>query len=577
MPKLNKIQQKKRRFRQLQQQKRPFEKLYTLIARFIDMRAVHFSDEGRTAVVNIIPEEIVNNDVSHIADSSSSALLGALWPNGANSFRIDRHRTIPDSEMNKQWFKEVVNPAMLDAMDNPQNGLQIAFEEAISELNNYGVGSINIKDNPNNLNKPVSYSCWDVKSNFIDENNDKFVDTVYRWWNSDVGEVVKEYGLENVSTKTRAAYDKGDFEDKVLVAITIEPRPVKAQNGAGSLAMPFESVHFEWDTNKKLKESGFAEFPVPTARYKKKPDEVWGRGAGGQSIPDVIELNAVWEALTIAFEKFLDPPLGLLDDGRLGGSDVDTSAGSLTVFSVDAIVNNLSSIIAPLFQTGEPSGAVVLTEKLLQSISQHYMLDRLLDLNNQNEMTLGEANIRDSLRSDSLRKVYARITAELTIPVIIRTFNILFRKGLFGVIPGSEQEMEFLLLGRDYNYLPDDIISAIVQDKDFFEIRFISPAARMLQSEEANGIISVLKVTSEAGAVFPNALDSFNIDAMLKRLSEILGVSIDVLNSTETVQLIRQIRAQKNETFENLENADKIADINMKNSQAAAQSGVQRL
>ncbi|MCK5026127.1 MAG: hypothetical protein KAS15_06030, partial [Nanoarchaeota archaeon] len=108
MPKLNKIQQKKRRFRQLQQQKRPFERLYTLIARFIDMRDVHFSDEGRTAVVNIIPEEIVNNDVSHIADSSSSALLGALWPNGANSFRIDRHRTIPDSEMNKQWFKEVV-------------------------------------------------------------------------------------------------------------------------------------------------------------------------------------------------------------------------------------------------------------------------------------------------------------------------------------------------------------------------------------------------------------------------------------------------------------------------------------
>ena len=280
--------------------------------------------------------------------------------------------------------------------------------------------------------------------------------------------------------------------------------------------------------------------------------------------------------MTIAFEKFLDPPLGLLDDGRLGGSDVDTSAGSLTVFSVDSIVNNLSSIVAPLFQTGEPSGAVVLTEKLLQSITQHFMLDRLLDLNNKTEMTLGEANIRDSLRSDSLRKVYARVTAELIIPVIIRTFNILFRKGLFGVIPGSEQEMEFLLIGRDYNYLPDDIINAILQDKDFFEIRFISPAARMLQTEEANGIMSVLRVTTEAGAVFPNALDSFNIDAMLKRLSEILGVSIDVLNSTETVLLIRQIRAQAETEAAKLEQADRIADINMKNSQAAAQSqGVQ--
>ena len=171
-------------------------------------------------------------------------MLGALWPNGANSFRIDRHRSIPDSEVNKQWFKEVVNPAMIDAMDNPQNGLQIAFEEAISELNNYGVGSINIKDNLNDLNKPTSYTCWDVKSNFIDENNDKFVDTVYRWWNADVGEVVKEYGLENVSSKTRAFYKKGEFEEKVLVAITIEPRATEDQKGAGSLAMPFESLHF---------------------------------------------------------------------------------------------------------------------------------------------------------------------------------------------------------------------------------------------------------------------------------------------------------------------------------------------
>ena len=448
------------------------------------------------------------------------------------------------------------------------------MEEAITELNKYGVCSVSIKDVPNNLNKPTSYTCWDVKGNFIDENNDKFIDTMYRWWDADVGQVVKEYGLENVGTRTRKLYETNKLEDKVLVAITIEPRDVRDQGKPGSAGMPIESLHFEWDTNKILRESGFADFPVPTARYKKKPDEVWGRGAGGQSIPDVIELNAVWEALTIAFEKFLDPPLGLLDDGRLGGGDIDTSAGSLTVFSVDSVVNNISSIVAPLFQTGEPSGAVVLTEKLLQSISQHFMLDRLLDLNNQNEMTLGEANIRDSLRSDSLRKVYARVIAELLIPIINRTFNILFRKGLFGVIPGSEQEMEFILLGRDYTYLPDDIIDAIMQDRDFYEIRFISPAARMLNTEEANGIMSVMRVASEAGAVFPEALDTFNVSAMLTRLSQILGVSIEVLNSTETVQLIRQSRAAAQQNQADLENADKVADINMKNSQAASQSKV---
>ena len=567
-----KSNQKKDRFRQLQQDKRAFERLFELIARYIDMRTVSFSDEGRTQNINLIPEDVINNDVSHIADSSSSALLGALWPNGANSFRIDRHRSIRDSEAVRQWFKNVVNPVMLDAMDNHENGLLIALEEAISELNSYGVGSVNIKDNANNFNKPISYTCWDVKSNFIAENEDGFIDTVYRMRSRTVDQLVGEYGIDNVSASTAKLFKANKLDEKVLVLISIEPRPKNQQKSFTNLGMPFESYHQEYDTGKKLREGGFPEFPVPTARYKKKPDETWGRGAGGQAMPDVIELNVVWEALTMAFEKFLDPPLGLIDDGRMGGTDVDSSPGGLTVLSVDSIVNNINNIIAPLFQTGEPSGAIVLTEKILDSVSKHFMLDRLLDLNNQTEMTLGEANIRDRLRSDSLRKVYARLTAELFIPIINRSFNILFRRGMFGVIPGSEQHMELLLMGKDVVILPDEIIHAILQDKDFYEIRFISPAARMLQLEEAQGIVEVLRVTTEAGAVFPQALDSFNIDEMLKRLAQILGVSIDVLNSTEVVQNIRSNRAAAQADAAQLETADKIADIQMKQSQSTAQS-----
>ncbi len=146
MVKMSKTMKKRQRLAQLQQLKRPFENLFTLIARYIDMRDVSFTDQGKTFVMNIIPEEIMNNDVSHIADSASSALLGALWPNGAGSFRIDRHRNLPDNQTIKTFFKDIVNPAMLDIMDNPQSGMLIALEEAISELINYGVASVFVKD-----------------------------------------------------------------------------------------------------------------------------------------------------------------------------------------------------------------------------------------------------------------------------------------------------------------------------------------------------------------------------------------------------------------------------------------------
>ena len=567
---ISKAQTKKQRFRQLQENKRPFEKLYQLIARYIDMRSVYFSDQGQSTITNIIPEEIQNNDVSHISESASSALLGALWPNGASSFRIDRHRSIPDTQEIKNFFKEIVNPNMVDVMDNHRNGLLLALEEAISEFVNFGVTSVFIKENPDSFTKPVSYTCWDVKGNFIDENSDKFVDTIARLKQMDVRTAVEEYGYKNVSVKIQRSYNSQLYEEKVIVLIMIEPRDVTKQIKKGNLGMPFEITHMEFDTNKMLSEGGFEEFPVPTARYKKKPDEVWGRGAGGQAMPDVIELNVIWEAITIAFEKYLDPPLGVLDDGRMGGGDIDTSAGSLVVIQTDAGTRKISDVIAPIITTSEPSGAIGLIDKLTQSVSQHFMLDRLLDLNNQTEMTLGEAQIRDSLRSDSLRKVYARSIAELFIPIITRTFNILFRRGFFGVIPGSTQELEFILSGREYTYLPDAIIKSIVQGKDFYKIRFISPAARMLQIEESNGIITILRVATEAAAAFPHALDSFNIDDMLTRLAAILGVSVEVLNSTDTVKLIRENRAQLNAQETQIAQAKEISEIRRNEAQAQA-------
>ena len=566
---MTKVQKKQRRLAQLKLTKNPFNRMFELIARYIDMRDVSFTADGVRTVMNIVPEDIQNNDATHISETASSSLFGALWPNGAGSFRINKFRNMGDSQELKNFFKLTVNPTMLQFMDDPESGLLLALEEGITEYMNYGVVSVNVQEEFDDFSQPVSYACWDVKNNYIDQNAKGFVDTIYRIKEMDVREVCDTYGFENVSVNTQRLFNTGQFDDPVNVLITIEPRNKREQVGAGSLGMPIETMHIEQSSGKILREGGFAEFPAPTARFKKKPGEVWGRGSGGQALPEVIELQAIWEAITIAYEQFLDPAIGVLDDGRLGGNDIDTSAGGINVFNVDSITANANPIFT-IFENAEPSGALLLAQHLTQSISQHFMLDRLLDLNNQTEMTLGEANIRNGLRSDSLRRVYARITAELFVPIINRTFNILFRRGYFGVIPGSEQELEFIILGREYTYLPDEIISAIVQDKDFYEIEFISPAARMLQTEEADGLIKILELASGLAANGSDAVDQFNIDDMVKRLASILGVSVDVINSTEVVQVTRQNRANTNAQAAQIAQAKEVSEINRNNSQAQA-------
>lgn len=563
------IQAKKRRFRELKQQKRPFERMFELISKYINMRETNFGETNRVDYYNIIPEDLNSNEAAHISDTSSSALLGALWPNGAMSFRLNPHRSVPKNPTVLNWFKNVVNATMFEYMDSPESGLLVAIEEAINEYNDYGAASIHVRENQDYF-KPVSYSCWNIKTNYIDEDKDGFVDTIYHMEEMDVRTVVNTYGIDKVSGATKKLYQAGEYEDKVLVLITIEPRnKFSKSNRKGSLGMPIETMHIEYNNDVILYESGFPEFPTPTARYKKKPGEVWGRGSGGQALPEVIELNAIWEAITLAYEYLLDPAVGVLDDGRLGAGDIDTSPGGVNVFSVDGSINRADPIF-PINIVQEPTAVLTLVERLVNSISQHYMLDRLLDLNNNNEMTLGEANIRNSLRSDSLRRPYARITTELLVPVITRTFSVLFRRGYFGVVPGSQQEMDAILEGRPYTYIPEEILPFILMGKDFYDVHFISPAARMIQNEEANGIMSVLELSTNMSQVQPDILDLFNLDEMVIRLSEILGITIDVINSTEAVQQVRQARQQMQQQQMQLAAQREISEINRNNAQAQA-------
>ena len=92
----------------------------------------------------------------------------------------------------------------------------------------------------------------------------------------------------------------------------------------------------------------------------------------------------------------------------------------------------------------------------------------------------------------------------------------------------------------------------------------------MLQTEEADGLIKILELASGLAANGSDAVDQFNIDDMVKRLASILGVSVDVINSTEVVQVTRQNRANTNAQAAQIAQAKEVSEINRNNSQAQA-------
>jgi len=104
------------------------------------------------------------------------------------------------------------------------------------------------------------------------------------------------------------------------------------------------------------------------------------------ALPDIREANVLREAVIVATEKNLDPPLGILSDGMLGGSVLDTSAGSLNVFNASGNIGNNNPIF-PLFTVGSLQDAIARLETISNSIAQHFHIDKLIDFNNDTQMT----------------------------------------------------------------------------------------------------------------------------------------------------------------------------------------------
>jgi hypothetical protein len=280
------------------------------------------------------------------------------------------------------------------------------------------------------------------------------------------------------------------------------------------------------------------------------------------ALPDILESNAVWEATMLAMEKSLDPPLGVIDDSVLGNAEIDTSAGALNVFKLTGRAGEANPIF-PLFTVGETRHGRELIEILTQSITDHFFIDRLLDFNNETRMTLGEAQIRDRNRNSSLQSVFARKITEVFSPLIERTFNVLMADDQLGVPSNEADEFSEMVI-------PDDVLDLIIAGEDVFEIEYFTPAMKIMQAEEAEGILRSWEAAGLMAQLRPDVVDVLDADESLKRFTGISGAPSEIIKADKTVKDMREARDQAAQEQAQLEQAQMATDA-MRN---AGQSGL---
>jgi len=530
--------------------------MYQVLGEFISQIKQDF--EGQPAKGEFLTDEIFDSTGTFAAHNSASAMVGMLWPGSAKqAIEI----TMPDDmeeSTELATFYEEMSKKVHRHMDDPKANLALALDEYMLDQVIFGTSGVGVEKGEESK---LLYSPYGVKELYIDEGKGGKVNKIWLFYEWNVGRVVAEYKIENVSEKVRKLYENNNLNDTVKILHAIGPRKERKAE-KGKLSMPFESIHLEFDDCHLLKEDGFEELPISIARLHKLNYEKMGRGFGQFALPDIREANALRESIIIATEKALNMPQGVLDDGIMGSGYVDTSANAITVFNASSRVGNTP----PIFDIGSPPNVAIAEkrlEELKQTISQHFNIDRLIDFNNDTQMTFGEAQIRDQIRTASLAGLFGRQIAEVFTPLIARTVNILWRDGEFGVVPGSLGEKELLAEGKEALPFPDAILKRLEDGEDVYNITYKSKAANASKAEEYIGILDILSFSIQAMQVDPSVAKRIDLHEGLKNMAKIRGLPVGILRQDDKVEaLLKQEQEQQKQMqmLQMAESATKSAD-----------------
>ena len=544
------------------QRKQHWMTMYQLVGEYVMTRKQNFLTTNLPG--EFLTEQLFSSVAPEANRTMASALLGNLWPSGGRSFRIERPRNIADSKEVKDYYNEITE-VLAENMDLPEAGLATALDEYMLDQGGFGISGIH-SEATGDFFIPIRYHAINVKNMVIEENKDGMVDAIFIDREINVDQAVSTYGLNAVSKKTRDKFNEGNFLDPVRVLQLVEPRR-EGVFGFGNKNFPISSIHLEYDTDVILKESGFKQHPIAVGRFTKALGEVYGRSPAMFAMTAIIRLNVAWEILMRASEKNVNPPLYLLDNGALGAGVVDTSPGALNVFNTTSM--NERSPIGALFDVGDIQPLQLLIEQLTNEVGKGFFIDRLMDLNNQTRMTLGEVQVRDRIRGEGLTSVFKRQETELFSPLINSSFNILFEQGLLGVERGSTKEAEMLAQGLAPIYIPEPVINALKRGQKVYKIKYISPANRIMRIEELQGITQNLDIAlGMAQGGLGEVLDNYNVDEIARDVNELTNATNKMINDTKTIQQIRALRAKQQEAQQQMTMAQVGADVAMKGAQA---------
>lgn len=403
----------------------------------------------------------------------------------------------------------------------------------IRELMLFGTGCMSQEDDFEDV---VRFYTHTVGSYYIDQSNRLSVNAFAREFERTTLQLVMQFGLENVSTTVKSAYDSSNYHSWHPVVQFIEPNMFRDPDDFTSRSLEYRSVYYEPRyevAGKFLSESGFSFFPVYASRWETTNEDILGTSCPGMlTLGDVKQLQKQEKEKAKAIEKHVTPPMQGPPSFRNqpvrnlpGGYTTNMGAGGKieSLYNLDPRIQELVFDI----QTTERRISEGFYVPLFKAITE------MEGIQPKNQVELSHVNAERLLElGPVLEQVHGEWLGKMVENTVRRIFDLQLMPPAPEILQGRELDLEF--------------ISAL------------AVAQRAVATGSIERTVTFAAGLAEAGW---DVRDRINADEVIDEYSSVVGAPPKIVVPVEEVEAKRRERQQQMQSDRAFEQAQQAANV----------------
>lgn len=490
-------------------------------------------------------QRVYDSTTALAINRSASAITGLITPKSErwHSLRTDND-AINDSQAVKRYFADVTD-ILFSTRYSSKSGFSTSNYQTIRSLMGFGTGALTLNEAPSG--KGIIYQSLFLGDMYFGVNNFGVVDTAMREFEFNRSQAIQQWGEDVLPRKIMQ--DKGDT--KFTFCHIVHPNEDYDEFSLSPTKRKYKYVYiFKEDMDNTLDEGGYYSFPYAVAREQTSPNEIYGRSAAMQMLPEIKGLNEMRKTNLMAGHMAVTPPLLAPSSGQgvgvlgAGPMAINFKPGGVTHGGVNAQGQQL---IHPMNTGARPDIGQGMIEESRRIINDAFYLNLFQILVETPTMTATEVLARTQEKGILLAPTADRLEQEYLGPMIERELDILFRQGMLPDMPGELQEAE----GE-------------------FSIVYESPITRAQKSGVLMGMDDTVQSAINIAAYDPTVLDRINLDEYIKSKAEVNGTPPSIVRSDTETEELRKGREAQQQQQQLLEQAPALAGAAKDLAQAQA-------